>query len=100
VKVSTTPNVDLSRYSLPLCTTHLIGLKFLLWVPAFGGLTFLLAGSPKLKRKHAIANVSQDYSPPVSLLKPLCSIDPELQKNLETFFRQDYPVLKFFCRPG
>ncbi len=42
------------------------------------------------ERKHAIANVSQDYFPPVSLLKPLCGIDPELGKNLETFFRQDY----------
>ena len=75
----------------------LVGLEFLLWVPAIGGLAyFLLAilAVQKLKRKHAIANVSQDYSPPVSLLKPLYGIDPELGKNLETFFRQDYPVFE------
>ena len=30
-------------------------------------------------------------APPVSVMKPLCGVDPDLEANLETFFRQDYP---------
>ena len=29
--------------------------------------------------------------PPVTLLKPLCGLEPNLEQNLESFFRQDYP---------
>ncbi|MGA2990697.1 MAG: bacteriohopanetetrol glucosamine biosynthesis glycosyltransferase HpnI [Candidatus Korobacteraceae bacterium] len=29
--------------------------------------------------------------PPVSLLKPLCGLEPRLEANLESFFAQDYP---------
>ncbi len=29
--------------------------------------------------------------PPVTLLKPLCGMEPNLRANLESFFRQDYP---------
>ena len=30
-------------------------------------------------------------APPVSVMKPLCGVDPDLEANLETFFLQDYP---------
>jgi ceramide glucosyltransferase len=32
--------------------------------------------------------------PRVSLLKPLCGLEPNLEANLESFFRQDYPAFE------
>ncbi len=30
-------------------------------------------------------------TPPVSVMKPLCGVDPDLEGNLDTFFHQDHP---------
>lgn len=32
-----------------------------------------------------------DYTPPVSVLKPLAGLEPDLEANLRTFFHQEYP---------
>ncbi len=38
------------------------------------------------------------FLPPVSLLKPLHGTEPEMERNLETFFEQDYPDFELlFC---
>jgi ceramide glucosyltransferase len=38
------------------------------------------------------------YTPPVSLLKPLHGSEPELERRLESFFEQDYPLFEIlFC---
>jgi ceramide glucosyltransferase len=75
----------------------LLGLKFLLWVLSFGGIAyFMLAilAAQRLKRKNPVIPESPDYFPPVTLLKPLYGIEPELGRNLETFFQQDYPLFE------
>jgi len=40
--------------------------------------------------------------PPVTLLKPLCGLEPNLEANLESFFAQDYPEFEiiFGTRDG
>ncbi len=41
-----------------------------------------------LKRRRV--NDAHEYLP-ATLLKPLCGLEPRLESNLESFFRQDYP---------
>ncbi len=39
-----------------------------------------------------------EFTPPVSLLKPLHGSEPELERRLESFFEQDYPIFEIlFC---
>jgi ceramide glucosyltransferase len=39
-----------------------------------------------------------EFTPPVSLLKPLHGPEPELERRLESFFAQDYPMYEIlFC---
>ena len=39
----------------------------------------------------AIACLSDGDLPPVTVLMPLCGMEPLMQQRLESFFRQDYP---------
>ncbi len=57
------------------------------------GFLALLAVSLIRFRLHnsRLALITDDDLPPVTLLKPLHGLEPELEQNLETFFRQDYP---------
>src|ERR1700677_3607264 len=40
----------------------------------------------------------RDFTPPVSVLKPLHGWEPDLESHLESFFQQDYPEFEIiFC---
>ncbi len=53
-----------------------------------------------LRERRALAGRAAilDFTPPLSLLKPLAGAEPGLEAYLETFFKQDYPVYEIlFC---
>ena len=43
-------------------------------------------------RKRAADRARPDFTPPVSILKPLHGTEPGLRENLESFFAQQYPA--------
>jgi ceramide glucosyltransferase len=70
-----------------------IGLFGLVTSTVFTGLA--LAGLWHFLRARRAA---PDFTPPVSLLKPLDGDEPNLEAHLESFFRQDYPSFEIlFC---
>jgi len=65
-------------------------------VSSTGFLVLVMAAAYRFRvqaRKTAAASASlaQDELPPVSIIKPLCGLEPMLEQNLESIFRQDYP---------
>lgn len=54
-----------------------------------GFLTLTAFAVLRFRRRDPHALASGDL-PPVTLLKPLCGLEPNLEQNLESFFRQDY----------
>jgi ceramide glucosyltransferase len=59
---------------------------------------FLVAiGAVRLARRRSTHRPSE-FTPPVSLLKPLHGSEPELASHLQSFFEQDYPDFEIiFC---
>ena len=43
-------------------------------------------------RRADCARPPRDFTPPVSIVKPLSGLDEQLEENLESFYRLDYPV--------
>jgi ceramide glucosyltransferase len=49
-------------------------------------------------RKRREQSAAADFLPPLSVLKPLHGTEPGMERNLETFFEQDYPEFELlFC---
>ena len=53
-------------------------------------LLLVLLGAWRFQRRPRTAALSPAL-PPVSILKPVHGMEPRLEENLESFFRQDYP---------
>lgn len=78
--------------------------RLLLAIALFGTLTstaylfLVIAGVARFARKRRQLRAAQDYGPPVSVLKPVHGLEPNLEENLESFFRQEYPEFELiFC---
>ncbi len=56
-----------------------------------GFLSLVVISAVRFRRRPQRPAVAADELPPVSLLKPLCGLEPDLDANLRSFFRQDYP---------
>ena len=73
-------------------------LHILFWVAAVGSVTssiycgmVLVAAARFGLRKRREQRAVADFLPPISVLKPLHGTEPGMERNLESFFEQDYP---------
>jgi ceramide glucosyltransferase len=80
-------------------------LHILLWVTTIGVVTssvycamVLVAVVRFGLRRRRDQRAPADFLPPLSVLKPLHGTEPGMERNLETFFEQDYPDFELlFC---
>jgi ceramide glucosyltransferase len=79
-------------------------LRVLLAIAIFGTLTstaflvLVIAGARRFGRMRRRLSSAPIYEPPVSVLKPVHGLEPNLEENLESFFRQDFPNFELiFC---
>jgi ceramide glucosyltransferase len=56
-----------------------------------GALVYSLLSIVAVLRYLAVRPAALQSAEPVSILKPLSGLDPDLESNLRTFFEQDYP---------
>jgi len=73
-----------------------LGIFGLLTSTVFAGM--VMAGARHHLRSRDGGASSADFTPPLSLLKPVHGAEPGLEANLATFFEQDYPEYEIlFC---
>jgi ceramide glucosyltransferase len=80
-------------------------LHILFWVAVGGSVTsmiycgMVLAAAARFGlRKRREQSAPADFLPALSVLKPLHGTEPGMERNLETFFEQDYPDFELlFC---
>jgi len=69
---------------------------------AAGGVVFYVLVLLAARRRRIEAPCPPDFTPPVTILKPLAGLESGLEENLRTFFALDYPQyqLLFAAREG
>jgi ceramide glucosyltransferase len=80
-------------------------LQILFWVAMFGTMTstiyclMVIAAAMRFGgRKRREERAAMTFLPELSVLKPLHGMEPGLERNLESFFEQDYPEFELlFC---
>jgi len=79
-------------------------LRILFWIAAIGTITstiyllMVVVAALRFWRRRLRDDRAGDFLPSLSVLKPLHGTEPGLEKNLETFFQQDYPDFELlFC---
>jgi len=80
-------------------------LHILFWVAVVGSVTssiycgmVIVAAARFGIRRRREQNAAPDFLPPLSVLKPLHGTEPGMERNLETFFEQQYPDFELlFC---
>jgi ceramide glucosyltransferase len=61
-------------------------------------LVLVIAGVLRFLRRRREWIAAPDFTPPLSVLKPVHGLEPNLEENLESFFRQNYPDFELiFC---
>ncbi len=65
-------------------------------------LVLVVLAAIRFRRRSTSLAATEVELPPVTLLKPLCGLEPNLEPNLESFFAQDYPQFEiiFGTRDG
>ena len=82
-----------------------LALRVLFWVAAAGTATssiyclMVVAAAVRFGlRKRREERAEMDFLPPVSVFKPMHGTEPGMEKNLVTFFEQEYPEFELlFC---
>ncbi len=60
-------------------------------VTSAGYLVLVVIASVRFRRSQRRSSDGETAYPPVTLLKPLCGLEPGLEANLTSFFEQQYP---------
>jgi ceramide glucosyltransferase len=69
-------------------------LSFVAWAFALIGMAQQYLGTMLIERFCATISPNLAFEPPVTLMKPLCGVEPLTELALESFFLIDYPVFQ------